>query len=142
MTELNQQLRRQMIAEAAYFRAQQRGFEGGDTVSDWLEAEAEIDRTIGHGRTRPSLEERLAATNERLRAFRKRLSQMASGAHGEWEDDVKKLAKYRDRLRKRINEAREQTGHAADRAKAKAEETWEEISAQVERLSRRKNGHS
>lgn len=34
--------REQMIAEAAYFRAERRGFEGGDPLTDWLEAEAEI----------------------------------------------------------------------------------------------------
>jgi uncharacterized protein YdhG (YjbR/CyaY superfamily) len=67
---------------------------------------------------------------------------MKSGARREWEDDVQRLARYRDRLRKRINEAREQTGHAAEKARAKAEEAWEEISGQMERLSRRKNGHS
>ncbi|HZD53475.1 MAG TPA: DUF2934 domain-containing protein [Woeseiaceae bacterium] len=35
--------REQMIAEAAYFRAERRGFEGGDPLIDWLEAEAEIE---------------------------------------------------------------------------------------------------
>src|SRR5262245_39901854 len=34
--------RHRMIAEAAYYRAQQRGFCGGDPVQDWLEAEAEV----------------------------------------------------------------------------------------------------
>jgi hypothetical protein len=32
--------REQMIAEAAYYRAQQRGFEPGSEMSDWLQAEA------------------------------------------------------------------------------------------------------
>jgi hypothetical protein len=36
--------RNRMIAEAAYFRAQARGFAGGDPVDDWLAAEAEINR--------------------------------------------------------------------------------------------------
>lgn len=36
--------RHRMIAEAAYFRAEARGFRGGDPVEDWLQAEAEIDR--------------------------------------------------------------------------------------------------
>jgi len=31
------------IAEAAYLRAEQRGFQGGDPVADWLAAEAEVD---------------------------------------------------------------------------------------------------
>lgn len=35
--------RHSMIATAAYYRAQQRGFIGGDHVADWLASEAEID---------------------------------------------------------------------------------------------------
>jgi hypothetical protein len=35
--------RRRMTAEAAYFRAQARGFRGGSPERDWYEAEAEID---------------------------------------------------------------------------------------------------
>ncbi|HSF48519.1 MAG TPA: DUF2934 domain-containing protein [Burkholderiales bacterium] len=34
--------RRQMIAEAAYFRAERRGFTPGHELTDWLEAEIEI----------------------------------------------------------------------------------------------------
>ena len=41
---VNDRLR--MIAEAAYFRAANRGFMGGDPVADWLAAEAEINRRI------------------------------------------------------------------------------------------------
>jgi len=41
-----EQLRR-MIAEAAYFRAQRRGFQGGNPVDDWLAAEAEVQRALG-----------------------------------------------------------------------------------------------
>jgi hypothetical protein len=37
--------RRRMISEAAYFRAQRRGFRG-DPVRDWAEAEAEIDAML------------------------------------------------------------------------------------------------
>ena len=31
-----------MVAEAAYFKAQQRGFESGHELNDWLEAEHEV----------------------------------------------------------------------------------------------------
>ena len=34
--------RQSMIAEAAYYRAERRGFQGGDPVVDWLAAEREI----------------------------------------------------------------------------------------------------
>ena len=38
--------RHHMISEAAYYIAQERGFQGGDTLQDWLKAEAEIDRLL------------------------------------------------------------------------------------------------
>ncbi len=40
------ELRQQMIRDAAYFRAERRGFGTGDPVQDWIEAEAELDRMI------------------------------------------------------------------------------------------------
>jgi len=35
-----------MIAEAAYYHAERRGFQNGDPVVDWLAAEAEIDNKL------------------------------------------------------------------------------------------------
>ena len=40
--------REQMIAEAAYYRAQQRGFEPGNEMSDWLQAEADVEAVLGN----------------------------------------------------------------------------------------------
>jgi|KBSSwiStaDraftv2_1062776.scaffolds.fasta_scaffold1330898_2 hypothetical protein len=40
---LSPEERHRLIAEAAYFRASRRGFDGGAEVEDWLAAEAEID---------------------------------------------------------------------------------------------------
>jgi hypothetical protein len=36
-----------MIAEAAYFRSEKRGFADGHELDDWLAAEADIDRQLG-----------------------------------------------------------------------------------------------
>jgi hypothetical protein len=44
-TTVSPEQRRRMIAEAAYYRAQRRGFRG-DPVRDWAEAEAEIDAQL------------------------------------------------------------------------------------------------
>ena len=46
---------RQMIAEAAYFRAQRRGFQGGNAVDDWLAAEAEVKQVLGSAHETGSL---------------------------------------------------------------------------------------
>ncbi len=40
---------RHMIAEAAYYRAEQRGFVGGNPDEDWLVAEREITARLGAG---------------------------------------------------------------------------------------------
>jgi hypothetical protein len=37
----------QMVQTAAYFRAEQRGFEGGNPDQDWFEAESDVDRMLG-----------------------------------------------------------------------------------------------
>ena len=44
----NEEDRQEMIAIAAYYRAERRGFSGGDAMQDWLEAEAEIDGAVHH----------------------------------------------------------------------------------------------
>lgn len=36
--------REALIRQAAYFRAESRGFAGGSPEQDWLDAEAEVDR--------------------------------------------------------------------------------------------------
>ena len=38
---------RNLIAEAAYYRAKKRGFTPGHEVEDWVQAEAEVLRRIG-----------------------------------------------------------------------------------------------
>jgi len=40
--------REQMIAEAAYYRAEQRGFAPGYEMADWIEAEADVERLLGN----------------------------------------------------------------------------------------------
>ena len=39
----DREARRRRVAEAAYYRAERRGFAPGGDVSDWLEAEKEIE---------------------------------------------------------------------------------------------------
>ena len=51
--EISEDVRRGMIAEAAYLRAERRGFSGGHDKEreDWIAAEAEVDALLkaGHG---------------------------------------------------------------------------------------------
>jgi hypothetical protein len=47
--EVPEEARRAMIAEAAYLRAERRGFAPGFEVEDWLAAEAEVDALLAAG---------------------------------------------------------------------------------------------
>jgi len=46
-TKISAEERQAMIREAAYLRAERRGFGGGSEVSDWLAAEREVDELLG-----------------------------------------------------------------------------------------------
>jgi hypothetical protein len=54
------EVRQRMIAEAAYYRALQRGFNGGDPVDDWLQSEREIDGAL----LSPAQQKRESAAHE------------------------------------------------------------------------------
>lgn len=43
---ISREQRQAMVAEAAYYLAERRGFVGGDPERDWREAEAEIDALL------------------------------------------------------------------------------------------------
>jgi hypothetical protein len=45
------------IAEAAYWRAERRGFAAWQELDDWLAAEKEVDDDIAAGKTRPSVDD-------------------------------------------------------------------------------------
>jgi Protein of unknown function (DUF2934) len=58
--------RARMIADAAYFRAERRGFQGGDPLADWLEAEAQICRMLEDSPSQALASDDRAAVEERL----------------------------------------------------------------------------
>lgn len=47
-SDVSAQQRQMLIARAAYFRAEKRGFAPGRELQDWIEAEAEVLRLIGN----------------------------------------------------------------------------------------------
>ena len=69
MAAVTPEVREIMIAEAAYYIAERRGFEPGAELDDWLAAEAEIDRNLADGETVEDVADELdemAAIAERL----------------------------------------------------------------------------
>lgn len=134
-------LRRRMIAEAAYFRAEKRNFKGGDPVTDWIEAEREIEASSGNQDNRhilDGIEEQVATANKKLKALKRKVSGMKAEARKEWKQDVEKLAELRDSLEKRLEEIRKLGEHASRKAQKQAEKIWDEISEIVQRTTSRR----
>ncbi|MGH8226615.1 MAG: DUF2934 domain-containing protein [Steroidobacteraceae bacterium] len=50
---VSSEARRAMIAEAAYLRAERRGFAAGHEEDDWLAAEREVDALLSAGQSAP-----------------------------------------------------------------------------------------
>jgi len=132
--------RRQMIAEAAYFKAERRGFNGGDAVRDWCEAEAEIDaqlRGVENGQLVERIEEALESAAKRLAAVRRKVARLPSEARGEWERDLDRLAALRTKLKPKLEELRAQGERASRKAREQAERIRDEVADVVRRLEAR-----
>ena len=119
--------RQRMIAEAAYFRAERRGFNGGDAVRDWCEAEAEIDARMRHAQCLQRVEEALEAASKRLASVRRKATSLSASARAEWQKDVDKLAALRDALKPKLAELKEQGERAGQKLREQAERARDEI---------------
>jgi hypothetical protein len=132
--------REQMIAEAAYFRAERRGFRGGDTVRDWCEAEAEVDarlRRLDDEQFLERIEEGLAAAGRKVGAVKRKLAGLSADARAEWQKDLERLAVLRERLKPKVAELRAQGEQAGHKLREQAEKLRAEMSDLIERLGAR-----
>ncbi|MBI5040006.1 MAG: DUF2934 domain-containing protein [Gammaproteobacteria bacterium] len=127
---MNTEQRWEMIAEAAYFMAEHRGFNGGDPVQDWLTAESEIDALYS---TRPATAEEASAYARLREEVRKALSQVqdvvdAAAVKGAFErgvSEVKRLENYSAEVMHKVAAAlREDMARTAERMGP----TWEHFS--------------
>ncbi|OIR03066.1 hypothetical protein GALL_148440 [mine drainage metagenome] len=140
--------REQMIAVAAYFRAERRGFLGGDPNADWLEAEAEIDRVL---RSEPDMEsgastkqffqEKLEAQLKELdgniEGFKLKTRALKAKTRTEYEKQIEALAAKRDELHERLLELRRRSEGAWEDLKDGAERALTEMREAVDRIADR-----
>jgi hypothetical protein len=141
--KISTEQRRQMIAEAAYFRAERRGFNGGDgdAFRDWVDAEGEIDerlRRIELEHFIERLEEALLAANKRLTTLKRKVAGLKADARAEWQQDIERLMKLRDALRPRLEEIRTQGERAGRQLREQAEKAWDELSEITRRRARQR----
>lgn len=153
--------RREMIAEAAYYRAEKRGFTGGDPVADWIAAEAEVDALLRAGVPRAAsrekravvkidaapqslkhelaerLEEAAASATRRLAALRRKLARIKGDARDDFQLDVERLAELRSRVRASLKELSEQGEGASREVRRRAEAVRAELAAVLERVAQK-----
>ena len=117
-----EQERRQRIAELAYLRALERGFQGGDPVDDWLAAEREVNRMLPKPRQQ----------KQELDAYRK-LRALVQELFAEVRENMNAttVGDTLERARSRLREAGEYTADTVDRAAATIEK---EMADTVRRL--------
>jgi hypothetical protein len=132
--------RHRMIAETAYFLAQERGFAGGDPVSDWIEAERRVDRqllAIATARLVEHLENGVATAAKNLSSLKRRVSSMAASARSELNTDVEKLDTLRRSLRSKLEEIKDRSDEVSQKALHQAESVWNELSETLQRVTAR-----
>lgn len=132
--------RRQMIAEAAYFRAEKRGFNAGDPLEDWYEAEREVDERLRQLESEDPLagfDDLLAMAAKRLSALKRTVRTLSAEARAERQRDAERLAELREALRPQLDELRERGAEAAERVRQHAEEIGAEITQLLRKLGRK-----
>lgn len=135
--------REHMIAEAAYFRAERRGFQGGDPLDDWLQAEAEVDRmTAGTDKpARESLADLLAAQLRDYDGESARLSakarEVSAALRAELERELDRLKPLRTSAEQALGEMRQRAGHATEDLRALGDKVRTELADTLQRLAKR-----
>ena len=137
------QRRQRMIEEAAYFRAQRRGFVGGDPVADWLEAEAEVDRRLeqeasgqGPGPIE-QFEAQLAALDKEMRRLMGKAREVGTEMCTEIESELEKLRPLRAAAEEQLGDLRERSAEAWDEMKKGVHSARHELNAVLNSIAKR-----
>ncbi len=130
--------RRQMIAEAAYFRAERRGFRGGDPLEDWCAAEREVDerlRELDDEHLFGRIEETLAAATKRLTALKRKMSGLSAEARSEWQQEAERVKRLQTTLKTKLANLQEQGAEAGQQLHHQAEALRSELLELVQRVA-------
>jgi ElaB/YqjD/DUF883 family membrane-anchored ribosome-binding protein len=134
-----------MIAEAAYYRAELRGFDGGDPVADWLEAEAEIEAMV-QSAGEPSeektvkeafeekLEMQLDEWDKKLDSLMKMAKEAKADLRHDTEAQLKVLRAKRAAAQDKLQALRQRGDSAWEDMKEGAEKTWDEMRKAIDNI--------
>lgn len=137
--------RYQMIAEAAYYRAERQGF-CGNPAQDWLDAEAEIDRLLqqsGHLEisAKQLFQNKLEAQLQELDGMLEHLKLQASLGKAELRSEMEKqldaLMQKRNTAQAKLQELSRRSEHAWEDLKSGTEKAWDEMRKTLDQVAKR-----
>lgn len=140
--------RDEMIAVAAYYRAEQRGFSPGDPMVDWLEAEAEIDRLLqveaeprpgseaGH-EFRRRIESQIRDWDQRFDELKAQAHELKAKARTTYLKDLDALQQRRTAFGETMHQLGQRSGDVLDEVRHGAERGWAELREAMEHLAQR-----
>lgn len=142
---ITREQRYQMIADAAYFRAESKGFVG-DSAQYWVEAEAKVDRALlQSGQLAPSpkqiLQQKLEAQLKELDALYETIKLQTSLGKAELRSELEKqldaLSHKRHAAQVKLHELSKRTEGAWDDLKDGTEKTWDDMRQTINHIANR-----
>ena len=129
---VSEEERRRLIAERAYYIAEQRRFAGGDARDDWLRAEAEINRGLGVGgeEAEPSPAQR----KKELAAYaklRENIEDILSNMRESVAVSNESLKRAFDEAAQRLRKARKYSAETIEKALAAAQKDLADASQKI-----------
>jgi len=145
-TPYSPEQRLEMIQVAAYYRAEQRSFDGSSPIDDWLTAEAEIDRIFQaepnkkHGAKQvfqEKLEAQLEEWDAKLDKLKAKAPVLKGKVHTEYDKQLEALAEKRANANEKLQELRKHAEDAWEDLKGGAESAWADMRVAMERIASR-----
>ena len=134
-------LRQQMIATAAYYRAERRGFDGGDPSIDWCEAEMEVDQILQGSTTddkdMAQLEALLTEWDVQFEELKNKIVKAKAQTRTEYQKQLHAIADKRSMITGKLKDLRQHTGEAWSDLKSAIEHAWDEIRQETEHITSR-----
>lgn len=140
--------RREMIAEAAYFRAEHNGF-SGDALRNWLEAEAEIDRLLREGggsdeehkkfQFREKFEQHLSEWDDKFEELKLTAKEVGEKLREELDPQWTRLGELRAIAQKQVLALREHGADAWEEMRSNADRAAEEMRDSLSKLAAKLN---
>lgn len=142
---ITREQRYQMISDAAYFRAESKGFIG-DSAQNWIEAEAEVDRALlQSGQLQPSpkqiLQQKLEGQLKELDALYETIKLQASLGKAELRTELEKqmdaLSHKRQVAQVKLQELSKRTEGAWEDLKDGTEKAWDDMRQTINQIANR-----